>query len=104
MRAYEGSTSSSSHLYCALQGIANAVWACGELRHHPGPLVGAVLADLRRRGEGYSLKDWSLVLWGFTCVGEDTRDVLQMLDSRVQFPMWRLALKEPCRGSLVFSI
>jgi len=67
-----------------VQGVANVVWACGELRHHPGPLVEATVADLQRRGEAYSLKDWSLLLWGFTCVGEDTWDVLQMLDPRVR--------------------
>jgi hypothetical protein len=67
-----------------VQGVANAVWACGELRHHPGPLVDAVLSDLQRRGEEYRLKDWSLLLWGFTSVGEDTREILQMMESKVR--------------------
>ena len=61
-----------------MQGVANSIWACGKLRHHPGPLVTAVRADLHRRGTDYSLEDWTAIILALSDVGEDPKDLLQL--------------------------
>lgn len=62
-----------------VQGVANSVWACGKLKHHPGPLIQAVRTDLSRRGADYSMEDWSAILLAFTDLGEDPRHLLQIV-------------------------
>lgn len=61
-----------------LQGVGQALWACGRLRHHPGVLAGSVLLDLRRRGAEYALEDWTVIVWALTSVGHNTREYLQL--------------------------
>lgn len=61
-----------------LQGIGQALWACGRLRHHPGLLVGAVISDLQRRGGEYAVEDWTVIVWALTSVGENTQQLLQL--------------------------
>lgn len=66
-----------------MQGIGDAIWACGALGHHPGSLVGAVLSDLHKRGAEYILESWSAIIWGLTQVGEDTAPFLQLVHHMV---------------------
>ena len=66
-----------------MQGVSNTVWACGMLRHHPGPLIQAVRSDLHRRRAEYALHDWTCIAYAFTQLGEDTADILELLDTEV---------------------
>ena len=72
-----------------MQGVGQALWACGRLKHHPGALVGSVLSDLQRRGGEYALEDWTVIIWALTSVGENTREFLQLAHHMVRpEPHW----------------
>ena len=49
-----------------LQGIASIVQACAALRHHPGELLDAIIADMEARPSEYERDDWTAIVWALT--------------------------------------
>ena len=45
------------------------VQACAALRHHPGELLEAVVADVVARPSDYDRDDWTNVVWALTRLG-----------------------------------
>ncbi|KAK9788859.1 hypothetical protein WJX73_001992 [Symbiochloris irregularis] len=63
--------------------MCNVMYACGALRHHPGPLAQAVQADMVQRPQAYDQRDWVRILWALGTLMELPLQLLDTLSAQI---------------------
>ena len=95
----------SSFAYVA-QGIASIAQACAALRHHPGELLGDIIADMERRPSEYERDDWTAVVWALTRLARSpghlyarlAREVRPVTNELLHLCQWDLSHSCPSRA------
>jgi len=57
--------------------------ACAALRHHPGELLNAIIADVEARPSQYERNDWTNIVWALTRLGRDPGRLWALLADEV---------------------